>query len=224
MKIGFLVSGPKGFSLLKGVHRECDTQFVSSHAVKGLQHDFRADISAFCVDHGYRFLGREELSAETMGEPAHLFVAGWQYLIPLALDRLVVFHDSLLPALRGFAPTVTALISGTDRIGVTAFRPVEHPDAGPVYAQAAATVAYPIKIRDAYDRLAGCYAEAGRAVLSSIREGRLQTSARPQDEARATYSIWRGPDDYVVDWSWPAERIRRFADAVGWPYEGARTT
>ena len=153
-----------------------------------------------------------------------MFVAGWQYLIAAALERLVVFHDSLLPEVRGFAPTATALIAGRTTIGVTAFRPVEAFDAGPVYAQAPASITYPITIREAYQRLAGCYTEAGRQVLALVGRGRLIDSAVPQDESRATYSVWRGPHDYAIDWSWPAERVRRFVDAVGWPYEGARTT
>jgi methionyl-tRNA formyltransferase len=33
--------------------------------------------------------------------------------------------------------------------------------------------------------------------------------------------LWRDDEDYLVDWSWPAERIRRFVDAVGAPYKGA---
>ena len=37
---------------------------------------------------------------------------------------LLIFHDSLLPKLRGFNPTVTALIAGEIEIGVTAFSPI----------------------------------------------------------------------------------------------------
>jgi methionyl-tRNA formyltransferase len=223
-RIGFLVSGPKGFSLLQGIHRECDVQFVSSHPVKGLQVDAYRDVKAFCEAEGYPFLDREQLSAEALQRASHVFVAGWQYLIAHELERLVVFHDSLLPELRGFAPTVTALICGKPRIGVTAFRPVEEFDAGPIYAQSAVPVTYPLKIREAYATLAACYADAARQVLTSIAAGRLQESARIQNGQEATYSVWRGPEDYVIDWRWPASRIKRFVDAVGWPYEGAQTT
>jgi methionyl-tRNA formyltransferase len=50
-----------------------------------------------------------------------LFVVGWQYLLPVADQRLIVFHDSLLPRYRGFSPTVTSLIAGDEAVGVTAF-------------------------------------------------------------------------------------------------------
>lgn len=43
-----------------------------------------------------------------------------------------------------------------------------------------------------------------------------------QDESRATYSIWRNPDDFFVNWSLSSASIRRFVDAVGAPYGGAK--
>jgi len=221
-QIGFLVSGPKGFSLLQGVHERCDVQFVSSHPVKGLQVDAYADVRAFAATHGYPFLDRDALSPAVFERASLVFVAGWQYLIAGAVDTLVVFHDSLLPELRGFAPTVTALISGKPRIGVSAFRPVAAFDAGPIYAQSALDITYPIKIRDAYSALATRYTEAANRVLDAQATGQLH--AKAQVETDATYSVWRGPEDYQIDWSWSAERIQRFVNAVGWPYDGARTT
>jgi methionyl-tRNA formyltransferase len=29
--------------------------------------------------------------------------------------------------------------------------------------------------------------------------------------------------DYLINWSWSAEKIKRFVDAVGYPYDGAKT-
>ena len=43
-------------------------------------------------------------------QPENLtFLVGWQHLLPQVTPSTVVFHDSLLPRYRGFAPTVTAL-------------------------------------------------------------------------------------------------------------------
>ena len=223
-RIGFLVSGPKGLSLLKGLQTSCEIAFVSSHPVRGLRLDAYAEVREFCRAHGCVFVERDALTASVLQQADAVFVAGWQYLIAHEHERLVVFHDSLLPEVRGFAPTVTALIAGRDRIGVSAFRPVAAFDAGPLYAQAAASVTYPLTIRDAYTKLAACYTEAGQHVLGLMARQSLLASATPQDESRATYSVWRGPDDYLIDWRWSAAKIRRFIDAVGWPYEGARTT
>jgi methionyl-tRNA formyltransferase len=46
---------------------------------------------------------------------------------------------------------------------------------------------------------------------------------KAQEEARATYSLWRDDSDYEIMWDWDAPRIERFVDAVGYPYGGART-
>ena len=35
-------------------------------------------------------------------------------------ENLIVFHDSLLPKYRGFAPLVSQLINGEEYLGVTA--------------------------------------------------------------------------------------------------------
>jgi len=133
----------------------------------------------------------------------------------------VVFHDSLLPSLRGFAPTVTALIAGHSEIGVTALRPVEDADAGPILAQHAQPVVYPAKIRDVLSGLTDSYIACAREVIANFASGSLEE--RVQDHEAATYSIWRGDGDYFLDWADDAARICRTVDALGWPYSGART-
>ncbi len=52
-----------------------------------------------------------------------VFIVGWQYLIRQIEGTIIVFHDSVLPRYRGFAPTVTALINGDPAIGVTPSTP-----------------------------------------------------------------------------------------------------
>jgi methionyl-tRNA formyltransferase len=40
----------------------------------------------------------------------------------------------------------------------------------------------------------------------------------PQDEEKATYSLWRDEEDYKINWNHNAADIKRFIDAVGFPY------
>ena len=71
-----------------------------------------------------------------MGEPVDLaFLVSWRFLLPKAIfqqPRLgtFVFHDSLLPAYRGFAPTVWVMINGQDHTGATLFEIAEEMDSG----------------------------------------------------------------------------------------------
>jgi methionyl-tRNA formyltransferase len=150
------------------------------------------------------------------------FLVGWQHLLADVTPSTVVFHDSLLPRYRGFAPTVTALIKGDREIGVTALRPVEEIDQGPIIAQRARQISYPMKIETALTIQASLMAELAGDIVDRWRHGQL--TATPQQDALATYSIWRDDADFEVDWSKSAEDIERFVNAVGHPYAGARTS
>ena len=43
-----------------------------------------------------------------------------------------------------------------------------------------------------------------------------------QVENQATYSLWLDHEDYFIDWAWSADKIKRFVDAVGYPYDCAK--
>ncbi len=150
------------------------------------------------------------------------FLVGWQHLLPQITPSTVVFHDSMLPRYRGFAPTATALINGDPEIGVTALQPNENVDEGPIIAQRSLSISYPIKIETALTLQAGLMKDLAIDIVDRWR--RNQLSATPQQEDSATYSIWRDAADYEIDWSSDAQAIERFVNAVGFPYPGARTT
>lgn len=151
-----------------------------------------------------------------------IFAVGWQYLFKEVMPFSVVFHDSLLPRYRGFSPTASALINGEPEIGVTALRPVSGVDEGPIVGQASVQVQYPIKIKEALEIQAGLMIDLAAQIYQQWREGGL--SEQEQDHTRATYSLWRDDEDYLIDWSRPSSAILRMVDAVGFPYAGARTT
>ena len=150
------------------------------------------------------------------------FLVGWQHLLPQVTPSTVVFHDSLLPRYRGFAPTVTALIRGDREIGVTALTPTDVIDQGPIIAQRAVPISYPIKIQTALEIQARLMADIAVDIIEQWKCGEL--SSKPQQEEMATLSIWRDDADYEIDWSNSADAIERFVNAVGHPYAGARTT
>ena len=56
-------------------------------------------------------ISRESLAETFLSgfRTALVFLIGWQYLVSGDTTRCVVFHDSLLPALRGFAPELGSL-------------------------------------------------------------------------------------------------------------------
>jgi methionyl-tRNA formyltransferase len=150
-----------------------------------------------------------------------LFFVGWQYLVRKLGENFIVFHDSMLPKYRGFAPTVNALINGERRLGVTAFKPDEGCDSGPIIAQLDAPVTYPMRIEQALRLQAALMAKLTMDILPRCGSG--YAVAVEQDHATATYSIWRDQEDYRIDWSESAATIMRMVDAVSFPYGGATT-
>ena len=149
-----------------------------------------------------------------------VFALGWQYLIR-DFSNLVVLHDSLLPRYRGFAPTVTALIRGEKKIGVTAMLPNEEMDAGAIVAQHSVEIPPFTTSYRAFEMIANCYVSCVRDVLEAGDNFRVNASDQNSEEA--TYSIWRDDEDFEVCWELSSDEITRTINAVGYPYQGAKT-
>jgi methionyl-tRNA formyltransferase len=205
--------------------------FVTGLLEKGIKIDSiasyaQADDQAKCFERLRELAARHSIHLLDTRRPALgsddlTFLVGWQYLLSHITPSTVVFHDSLLPRYRGFAPTVTALLKGDREIGVTALQPTETVDEGPIIAQRALSISYPITIEAALTLQAALMTDLAVDIVDQWRRNRL--SSTPQQETSATYSIWRDDDDYEIDWSSDAGAIERFVNAVGYPYAGART-
>lgn len=221
--ITFFVMGQKGHAALAH-YLQCFGAASVARVVgardASVQQDHYDQIQALCLAHGVTFADRRTpLQIDT----AYCIAIAWRWLIDAGSARLIVLHDSLLPRYRGFAPLVNGLINGEPELGVTALFASAEYDRGDVIAQERMAVAYPITIAEAIDRVSACYcalvATIGRTLATG---GPIQ--ALPQDERQASYSLWRDEDDYAIDWHDAAPRIRRFIDAVGFPYQGASTS
>ncbi len=180
--------------------------------------DYYEDIQAWCEARNIPFYDRKQTPLPTS---TYALAISWRWLIPVtAFEKLIIFHDSLLPKYRGFNPLVTALINGDREIGVTALYAAEEYDRGPIIAQYRTTVTYPIKIQEAIEQISVGYGKLAAEILEQIKRGETP-QASPQDDTQASYSLWRDELDYRIDWHWSASKIKRFVDAVGFPYKGA---
>lgn len=184
---------------------------------KQILEDAAGDIEALCISNKIRYYHRTSAPAVTS---EYAIAVSWRWLINLPATRLIVLHDSLLPAYRGFAPLVNQLINGEKNVGVTALFATEEYDRGDILAQESVSVTYPVTISQAIELISPCYARLVETIIRTIGDGEELKAVR-QDESRASYSLWRDEEDYKIDWSADAPQIRRFVDAVGFPYKGA---
>jgi len=162
----------------------------------------------------------EETRHPRIEEDRLVFLVGWQFLLRDGLDRCVVFHDSLLPQLRGFSPTVTTLLLGLEVGGVTAFRPDGGLDTGAICGSRKIQIDPGASVHTVLKLQTRAMVALAIEILQGESNGTLIW--RQQEPDTATYSLWRDEFDYFIDWRLGAAEILRGVQAVGFPYEGAK--
>jgi methionyl-tRNA formyltransferase len=211
----------KGYRVLQHIIAHLNTSVVAlviGAPDASLAQDFFAEIRDLCAQADIPFQRR---NAQLAVCTTYALAVSWRWLIA-DVNNLIVLHDSLLPRYRGFAPLVSCLINGESTIGVTALYATADFDQGPIIDQASRPVQYPLRIADAIQLAVECYLELITQLWPSLQAGQLPPGT-PQQEADATYSLWRDEQDYRIDWRDDSAIIRRFVDALGWPYQGAST-
>lgn len=218
--ITLFIMTAKGLAVLQHLVESGLTGALSAVVIgsdKQILEDAAKEIEALCIGHNITYYHRTA-APEVTSEYA--IAISWRWLINLPATKLIVLHDSLLPAYRGFAPLVNQLINGEGKIGVTALFATEEYDRGDILAQDSVNITYPLTINAAIELISPCYYRLVETIIRSIGNNE-ELKAVKQDESRATYSLWRDEEDYRIDWSMHARDIKRFVDAVGYPYKGA---
>ncbi len=215
MKFVVYATGLKGLVFLQ--HLLQPPQFVLTYDNGELeQHE---KILNFCREKGIPVFDKTN-PPKGIGDNL-IFVVGWQYILKNNIEKLVVFHDSYIPEMRGFSPTVTALVSGKTHLGVTALAPTKDlskgPDYGLVYDRRYIDIKYPIKISKAFSIIGRAYADIANKIMSaSLKPYKINYSA-------STYSMWRDIIDMEINWSKSSVDIMNKINALSYPYRGATT-
>ncbi|WP_158021878.1 formyltransferase family protein [Flammeovirga pacifica] len=182
---------------------------------KKIKNDFSSEIIEHCKIYNIKYTLDKNYSSENLS-----IAISWRWLINT--NDLIVLHDSLLPKYRGFSPLVNMLINGEERIGVTAIFANDEFDKGDIIYQASTDINYPIKIQEAINEISKCYNNTIEYIFLEKLNNRI-IFGKPQIEKDATYSLWRNEDDYFIDWNNSAKKIKRTIDALGSPFDGAKT-
>jgi len=220
--LSFYVMTFKGFSVLHEVVESFGTDLIDcviAERDSALDKDYYDEIRDLCLQKNIRFFNRKE---QFTIESNYSVLVSWRWMIHDDSRKLIVLHDSLLPKYRGFNPLVTALINGDQEIGVTALYATEDFDRGDIIYQSSVTISYPIKIKDAIEKVVACYVSLVKSVCQDLLNGK-QLPSKKQDDEEASYSIWRDEQDYLINWELDAGTIKRTIDALGFPYRGAKS-
>lgn len=113
-KIAFYIMNSKGFYVLQNFINKFGSksiEYVVSSEDKNIQKDFFDEIKEIAQKEKIKFFNRfEDITPIEKEFSGYKFAIGWRWLIKDE-KNLIVFHDSLLPKYRGFAPLVNCLIN-----------------------------------------------------------------------------------------------------------------
>ncbi len=218
--INLYLLGEKGYVSLKSLKSEYlkKIEYVIIGKDKNVENDFSFKIIEYCNSNSLKYLVQNKVIQDSI--VLCNIAIGWRWIIK-DNNKLIVFHDSILPRLRGFNPLVTSLINGDKEVGVTVLYGSEDFDQGEIILQKKIEVEYPIKIKSVIEKISILYSEALNEIIYQLENDVV--CSQKQLESNATYSLWRDEEDYFIDWSKSSEYITRFIDAVGYPYRGAKT-
>ena len=223
-KVTLFLMSEKGYTALKSIIEVLGANVIDLIIVgvdKQVTNDYSTEIVHFSKEHDIKTTDRNSTySINTV----YAIAISWRWMIPISdAFELITLHDSILPKYRGFAPLVNQLINHEQNIGVSAILSSTEYDKGDIIFQAKTAIEYPIKIQEAISMVSNLYSEVTVKVVGLLASGKSLPTVS-QNEAEATYSLWRNEGDYAIDWNQKASYIKRFIDAVGEPYKGASTT
>lgn len=222
INIGFFLMGKKGVKSLEFLLRKKNNfniKYVVCSKDNSIVQDYFKEIFNLCSENNISFIEKNLFDSEQYNDVNLIFAIGWRWLIRENQNKIIVFHDSLLPKYRGFNPLVTCLIEGENEIGVTALLANERMDSGNIVGQESIKIKYPIKIGKAIDLVSELYSQLLYTTVVKYINNEL--SEIVQNEKESSYSLWRNNEDYKVNWQESSTRILRFVDAVGFPYNFA---
>jgi methionyl-tRNA formyltransferase len=154
------------------------------------------------------------------------FVIGWSQLCSAALieaggGRMVGYHPSALPRLRGRAAIPWTILMSEAITASTLFWVTSAVDAGSILAQRFFHVVPDETASSLYAKHMHALVLALNDLLPRLLAG--DPAGEPQNPQLATWGARRTPEDGRIDWHRSAAAIDRLVRAVGRPYPGAFT-
>ncbi len=158
-------------------------------------------------------------------QPDLVFVVGLSQMIRaelLAIPKygLIGYHPTRLPEGRGRG-VIAWIILGKAQGAASFFKMDEGMDSGSIWSQQNYDVNENDDATSVVHQIIKAIGVALDKVLPDLKKGIFMTT--PQDESKATYLGKRNPEDGLIDWKQPAEKIHQLIRATTKPLPGAYT-
>jgi methionyl-tRNA formyltransferase len=158
--------------------------------------------------------------------PDLIWVTDYRYILPHELISLskygaVNLHPSLLPRYKGRASINWAILNGEVETGLTAHFIDNGVDTGDIIKQETLELKYDDDIGDMLRKFFPVYETITDKVIRFFLVGDIPRLK--QEKSISSEYPARKPDDGLIDWTQPAEKIRNLIRAVSHPYPGAFT-
>lgn len=171
-----------------------------------------------CVGKSFRSKKLKDFISEVL--PDIILVENWRTLIPDNIiskaKHVIVFHESLLPKYRGFAPLAWPIINDEQETGVSMFFISDRVDAGDIIEQKRIPIGDEDTSYDLFLKTYEAYWALIRDNLPKLIEGKLEVF--PQKEEDATYACMRTPEDGHINWAHPTRSIYNHIRALAPPF------
>lgn len=135
-------------------------------------------------------------------KPDCVLVENWRTIIPnnyiTGVENFIVFHESLLPRYRGFAPLAWPIINGETETGVTMFYISEGVDSGDIIDQRRIPIDPADSVNDVFYKTFEAYWDLIRKNVPLLLDAKIHPVK--QDESLASYSCMRTPEDGQIFW------------------------
>ena len=196
------------------------------------RHSDFVDLSAVAEQAGATMLHAADINAPDIceaiaaAEPDYVFIIGWSQicgpeLMSIAPSRMIGYHPTALPRMRGRAVIPWTILSNEAITGSTLFWIDEGVDTGAILEQEFLHIAPDETAATLYARHVQVLRKMLAKALADLAAGTARRE--PQDERFATWVARRTAECGRIDWTLPARDTERLIRAVGRPYPGART-
>ncbi len=157
-------------------------------------------------------------------QPDYIFIIGLSQLVKsdildAAKEGVIGFHPTPLPKFRGRAAMVWQVLLGVHETMCTMFFLDEGMDSGDILIQEPYTIEDSDYAVDVERKLCEAIRRMTQKLLPQLQNGTAQR--QKQDHTMATYLLKRTPEDGLINWTDPVEKIQRLIRAVSKPYPGA---